>query len=135
VTDATNKAKPANINVAVPSPTVTLKVTAAPITMNVNASAATVKPGTTLEVPVAITRLYGYADPVQLKLKLPESMKGVKIAEVTIAAGQSEGKLQIEAAADATPGAHTLNVQAVSKYNGQELSVGQDITVTVEAPK
>ncbi len=132
VTDATNKAKPANVNLAAPSPTVTLKITAAPITMNAMPTGTTVKQGATFEVPLTIVRLYGYADAVQVKAKLPGGAKDLKIAEATIAAGQSQGKLLIEAGKEATPGKHTINVQAVSKFNGQELSVAQDIDVTVE---
>ncbi len=132
VTDATNKAKPANINLAAPSPTVTLKITAAPITMAVNSSATTVKQGVNLEVPVMINRLYGYADAVQVKVKVPAEAKGLKVAELAIAAGQNEGKLIVEAAADAAPGTFALAVQAVSKFNGQDLSVGQDVSMTVE---
>lgn len=129
---ATNQAKPKAINLSAPSPTVTLKITAAPITIATMPSAA-VKAGTTLEIPVTITRLYGYNDPVQLKTKLPPTAKGLKVAEVTIPAGQSQAKIVVEAAADATAGAHTLNLTAVSKFNGQDLSVADDVAVTIEA--
>jgi hypothetical protein len=133
VTDATNKAKPANINVASPSPTVTLKITPAPITMNAMPEGITVKQGASVEIPVTIGRLYGYADAVQVKTKLPGGVKDLKVAEVAIPAGQVQGKLVLEAGKEATPGKHAINVQAVSKFNGQELSVAQDVTVTVEA--
>ena len=138
VTDATNKAKPANINLAVPSPTVTLKVTAAPITMALAPAATTVKQGATLELPITIARLYDFADAVQVKTKLPAGVAGIKIAEVAIPTGQTQGKILIEVAADATPGTHAINVQAIAKYNGQELPAVQDLAVTVEkveAPK
>jgi hypothetical protein len=132
VTDATAKAKPANVNLAAPSPTVTLKITAAPITMSAM-PAATVKQGAAVEVPVTVARLYGFADAVQIKIKLPAGVKDLKVAEVAIPAGQTQGKLVIEAGKEATPGKHAINVQAVSKFNGQELSVAEDVSVTVEA--
>jgi hypothetical protein len=132
VTDATNKAKPANINLAAPSPTVTLKITAAPITMDAIPATPTVKRGANLELPVAIHRLYGYADAVQLKSKLPDAAKGVKVTDPAIAAGAGDGKILIEVAADAPPGPIALNVQAISKFNGQELSVAQDLTLVIE---
>jgi hypothetical protein len=84
-------------------------------------------------VPVTITRLYGYNDPVQVKVKLPEGAKGLKVAELTIPAGQSTGVLAVEAGKDATLGSHAISVQAVSKFNGQDLSVSADTTLTVEA--
>jgi hypothetical protein len=132
VTDATNKAKPANINLAAPSPTVTLKITAAPITMDTIQPSANVKRGASLELPVTIHRLYDYADAVQLKTKLPDGAKGIKVTDPTIAAGTSEGKLVIEVAADAAAGPISLNVQATSKFNGQDLSVAQDVPLVIE---
>lgn len=129
---ATNQAKPKAINLATPSPTVTLKITPAPITMNAMPP-ATLKPGQSLEVPVTINRLYGYNDAVQLKSKLPPAAKGLKIAEVTIPAGQTAGKIVIEAAGDAAVGSHALNLTAVGKFNGQELSVAETVTLNVEA--
>ena len=133
VTDATNKSKPANINLVAPSPTVTLKVTSAPIAIGAMPASAAVKQSATAEIPVTITRLYSYADPIQIKTKLPAGVAGIKIAELAIPAGQTQGKLVIEAAADATPGTHAINVQAVVKFNGQELSATQDVAVTVQS--
>ena len=133
VTDATNKAKPANINLAAPSPTVTLKVTPAPITMNVPPAGSTVKQGATLELPLAIGRLYGFGDAVQIKTKLPGGLAGVKVADVSIPAGAAEGKLVVEVAKDPPVGTHKLGVTAVSKYNGQDLSVEQSVNITIEA--
>jgi hypothetical protein len=133
VTEATNQAKPKSINLATPSSTVTLKITAAPITVAAMPPAA-VKQGATLEIPVTITRLYGYADPVQLKTKVPDGVKGLTVAEVAIPAGQTQVKLVVQAAADAAPGPVSLEVQAISKFNGQELPMVEKVAITVEAP-
>jgi len=132
VTDATNQAKPKNINVAVPSPTVTLKVTAGPIHLSTTQPTAAIKQGTTIELPVTIQRLYGFADAVQLKATPPKD-SGLTIADATIPAGQNEGKLQIVVSKDAAPTARVLTIQAVAKFNGQDLPITQDVTVTVEA--
>ena len=133
VTEATNQAKPRSINLAAPSPTVTLKITAAPITLGA-IEARAVKPGAAVEVPISIARLYGFADAVQLKTKLPDGTKGLTVADVTIPAGQNEAKLVVQAAADATPGPVALEVQALSKFNGQDLPLTSKLTLTVEAP-
>ncbi len=132
VENATKAAAPKNINVAVPSSVVTLKVTSAPITLNPPA-AVTVKPGATAELPVAVNRLYDYADPVQLKTTVLGNAKGLKVADAAIDKGQSEGKLTVEAAPDTAPGAYTLSVQATAKFNGQDLPVTQTVAVTVES--
>ena len=81
---------------------------------------------------MTIQRLYEYADAVQLKTQLPDGVKGLKVIDPTIAAGASEGKLVIEVAADAPAGPITLNVQATSKFNGQDLSIAQDVPLVIE---
>lgn len=132
VADATNAAKPKAINVAVPSPTLTLKVTDAPITMELTAPAAA-KPGTTVEVPVKIARLYGFADAVTIKTKATSAEKDFKVADVTLAADAGEGKIAVEIGPEAKPGNYTFAVTATCKFNGQDLSVGGNAAVTVEA--
>ncbi len=130
--EATKKAKPANINIASPSPTVTLKVTAAPVTL-APAPPATVKQGASVELPLSIARLYGFADVVQLKTKVPAEAKAMKVADVAVPADQTQAKLKVETGAETPPGKHTISVTAVAKYNGQELTVSQDVAITVEA--
>ncbi len=129
---ATKKAKPANINVASPSPTVTLKVTAAPVTLG-DAPAATVKQGASVEVPLSVSRLYGFADVVQVTTKVPDGAKAVKVANVDVPADQAQAMLKIETGADTPPGKHVLVVTATAKYNGQNLTVSREVPLTVEA--
>jgi hypothetical protein len=130
--DATNQAKPQNVNVAAASPTVTLKVTDAPITLAAKAPAAG-KPGTSVETPLTVNRLYGFADAVVIKAKPTSAEKDFKIADVTIPKETAEGKLVIEIGPEAKPGSYAFNVQATAKFNGQDLSVSQTVTLTVEA--
>ena len=129
---ATKKAKPANINVASPSPTVTLKVTAAPVTLG-DAPAAMVKQGASVEVPLSVSRLYGFADVVQVTTKVPDGAKAVKVANVDVPADQAQAMLKIETGADTPPGKHVLVVTATAKYNGQNLTVSREVPLTVEA--
>jgi hypothetical protein len=135
-TNATNTAtaaNPANINVVLPSTAVTIRITASPVQVAVKAPEAAVKQGTEAQVPVTITRLYAYADPVSLELVVPGGVAGIAAAKVDIPAGQNEGVLTITAAADATPGAHTLTVKATANLNGQALPAEQTFPLTIEA--
>jgi Bacterial pre-peptidase C-terminal domain len=131
VTDATNQAKPKAINVAAPSPTVTIKVTEAPITLEAAAPPAG-KPATTVEVPLKINRLYGFADAVTIKSKPASAEKDFKVADVTLAADAAEGKVAIEIGPETKPGNYDFAVQAIAKFNGQDLSVTQTVTLTIE---
>ncbi len=134
VADATAAANPKNINVATPSPTVTLKVADAPITLDVTAPAAA-KPGTTVETPLKIARLYGFADAVPVTIKPAGDAKAIKIADISLPADQTEGKLAIEIGAETPPGTYNFTLQATPKFNGQDLPVSQTLAVVVEAAK
>jgi hypothetical protein len=137
-TELKTAANPKQTNVFVPSTTFTIKVTDAPITFPANPPAAQLKQGGKLEVPVTVNRLYAYNDPIQVELVLPGGLAGVKAGAVPIAAGQTAGKLVIEAAANATPGNHSLTIRATAQLNGQALPINQTLPLTiqqVEQPK
>ena len=137
-TEAAKVATPKDVSVTVYSQPITVKVAPAPITLGAPAPAGTLNQGAKLEIPVSITRLFSYADPVDLTLVLPAGVKGITAAKVTIAKDQKDAKLVIEASADATPGEHKLTVQATLKLNGQDLKVEQPVALklaAVEKPK
>jgi hypothetical protein len=129
--DAEVAARPNNINVGYPSSTVTIKITAAPITMSVKPPAA-LKQGMKLELPVAFNRLYAYAGPVQLNFALPQGVGGLNIPQVNIPADKNDGVVVIEAGPNATPGKHVLTVQATVQFNGQNLQIAETVPLVIE---
>ena len=100
--------------------------------MTIPAPAGPLKKEAKLELPVKIRRIGKFADAVPLKVTLPGNAKGLKAPDVTIAGGQDEAKLVIEATADAAPGMYKLSVQAQPKLNGQNLNETQEVTIAVE---
>jgi hypothetical protein len=132
--DTAKAAEAKNVNLFETSTSVTLQVTNAPLTLNVTAPPA-FKPGTQAEIPVAIARLYGYADPVDVQLIVPEAPKTLSSAKLALAAGQSEGKIAIMAAAEAPPGKHTLTARASFMFGGQDFKVEQPVIVEIAAPQ
>ena len=126
-------AEPRDVTVTVYSAPINLKITPAPITLSATQPAGPLEQGKKIEIPVSINRLYNYADPVELTLELPKAVSGLSAAKITIPKDQSEGRLVIEAAGDATPGDHKLNLQAALKFNNQDLKVDQAITLKVAA--
>ena len=133
--DTANAAKPVNRNVFFPSTTFTLKITPAPITLAATAPAAALKQGEMVEVPIKITRLYEYANPVAISAVLPGGVGGLNIPNATIAQGQVDSKLVISAAANATPGMHELIVRATVNLNNQNLIVDQPIKLEIAEVK
>jgi hypothetical protein len=107
-----------------------LTVTAAPVT--VAPVTANVAVGGKAEADVAVTRLYGFADPIELTLVAPPGVKGLA-GKATLAKDQAAGKLAITADAATPAGEHAVKVQAAMKVNGQAVTVEQAMTVKVTA--
>lgn len=127
-----DKSKPRDVDAAFYSLPITLNVTAAPITLNEPAAQSLLQGGK-VEVPVKLSRLYDFKDPVDVSLVVPASAKGVSAAKLTIPRDGTEAKLSLETKADATPGEHKLTLEAALKLNGQDIKVSQPLTLKVAA--
>jgi hypothetical protein len=130
---------------AAQKPNVTVIQPSNPLTVTVQPTAlakftlpnpnATVKITAQVEVPVRVERLYGYDGEYKVKLTLPPTAAGVTCDEVTIPAGQVEGKLIVKAAAAAKPGGlPNLSVQATAMYEGT-LAVVHEAKLNVNVVK
>jgi hypothetical protein len=131
-TDLANAAKPKNIAVGLASTAVVLRIAPAPIAINVFPPQGPAKPGAKVDVPVVVTRLFGFADAVQLSAALPQGVPGFAAPAVTVAAGQAYAILSINLGADAPPGQHTIPVQVTAKFAGQDMVASQAIVLTIE---
>ncbi len=116
------------------SPPIALKITAAPIKLDAPAPVTLENEGK-LETPVKITRLYGFADPVEVILLSPTA-KGIA-GKATIAKDQAEAKLALQVDAATPPGEYPLKLSANVRINNQTITVERPlvITVTAKAPK
>jgi hypothetical protein len=133
LTDLQNKSKANNVKVGAISTSVTLKITASSVTLEVPAPPGPLKQGAKMELPVKIARLYEFADAVPLKLVLPNGVSGITAAgNAAVPQGQTQAMLPIEATKDATPGTHKVTVQAIPKFGGQDLPVTAEIMLTIE---
>ncbi len=132
-TNLANAAKPQAVNVLATSTAFTIKVAEAPIAFAAAQPNAAIKQGAKLEVPVTVNRLFGYAEPIAVELVPPGNVSGISAAALNIPNGQGQGKLVLQAAANATPGAHTFTVRATARPGGQPLPITQNLVLTVEA--
>lgn len=125
-----NAAKPQKRFIPVVSTPVTLKITPAPITL-AELKPAKVRQGEKLEIPLAITRLYGFKQPVGFSV-VTNGAGGLSIPNVSVPAGQSQGKIVITAAANASPGEFELTVRGTLTLNGQRLNVEQPLNLVID---
>jgi hypothetical protein len=117
--DPMAKQKP-NVNVLLPAaPTMITVLPKQVATLSLANAAVTAKPSSQSEVVVKVARLQDYTGEFKVQLVLPANIKGVSADEVTIPAGQNEGKLIVKIAADAAPGNRPdLIVRATAMQNG-----------------
>jgi hypothetical protein len=128
-----NQSNPKNINVGLISTPIVLKITPAPITLQLGNSSAEIEQGGKIEIPITVNRMYGFGGDVNLQIVGDKPPK-VKITAPPIAAGKNDGKLALEAEKDAPTGDRKLTVEARVNFNGQ-LNVRQEITLKVTAKK
>ena len=133
VTDATNAAKPKNINAFPPTVPIVISIRNHPATLKAAVpGGGNLKRGAKLAVKVTVSRTNGFAGPVTLSLPLPPGITGLTAPAVTIPAGTNEGVLSIQADGKATEGQlANLVVRAKMQYEGREALVDQPIAVKV----
>ncbi len=85
-----------------------------------------------LHLPVEVVRLYNYSEPIEVRVVVPESVKGVQVTPLTLPAGQFSGNILLTAAADATPGVHKLKIEANGKFNNQNWVASDQLLLTLE---
>ncbi len=125
--------QPRDVNFAVPSTSIKLRVVASPLVVTATAPPAAVKQGEKGQLTVALQRLYGFAENVELSVQLPPGVQGIQIANVAVPGAQAEGKLELVAAANATPGDHMLTVTAKGRFNNVEVTTKVPVAVKIEA--
>ena len=128
------KANPAaDVNFALISSPIKLRVEATPINLTAQVPAEGVKQGAAVEIPVVAEKLYGFDEPFELTFEIPGGVAGLTVPNLTIAPGATEGKLQVTAAADATVGSHMVTIRARGKFNNVPIESAQQITLKVDA--
>ncbi len=133
VKELNQKIQPADVTFTVYCKPITLKIAPSPIELALSSPAMSMKRSSKAEIPIKITRLYGYKDPVEISLLVPDSVKGLSAQKVTIPADQTEAKLVLETSTDVPLNEQKFNVQALAKLNGHDLKTEQPFTLTVAA--
>lgn len=132
--DAVTKAAAAkDVQVALPSTPITIKVLESPIALE-TASNTTAQPGGKVELPLKVARLAGYTGEVPLEVAAQGDAKGIKATTAALPADKSDGPITFEIPADTPAGKYTFNVKAAVKFNGQDFATTIPVELTVAAP-
>lgn len=126
-----NEANPRSFNVNVPSNSLTLKITEFPIKVEALPETVPLKQGEKTEVAVKVSRLYDFTTGINVQTQLPGGVGGVGIQNVTIPDNQTDGKFEMNAAANATVGEHACTVRLQMNFNGQNLVLERPLKLQI----
>jgi len=136
VTNTKNQNKEADRTVALYSSPIKIRVVNSPIDLTPPVASALLKQGEKLEIPITVGRKYGFDDQVQIIFEVPKGIAGISAKTINIAKGQPQGKLEVVAAKNATPGEHTITVRARVKFNNvNNIDTTQQFVLKVEEVK
>lgn len=129
--DAANAARPRNLRTAAVDGSAVLEVLPAPLAMGMADNAVAIAPGQSVEVPLAVERLFGFEGPVEVALELPRGARGLNAAALRLAADERQGVLVLQAGANTAAGEHRASVRARVRFNNQNLELSLPLTVHV----
>ncbi|MDA1016146.1 MAG: hypothetical protein O3A00_17030, partial [Planctomycetota bacterium] len=135
LTDATNAAKPKNLNFLPVSDAIVITVKKAHIQLTAAVpGGGALKRGGKLEVKVTAKRVNGFTGPITLSLPLPPDVKGLAAPAITIPADKTEGMFVINAAGDATEGQlANMVIRGTADFGGDKAAV--DVAVAIKVAK
>ncbi len=126
-----DKAQPREVAASIYSPPIVLRVAPAPITIAPPGKPIFVQAGQKVEVPVNMTRLFGYADAVRVRLVLTPEVKGISSEEVVAAKDQVATKVIVQAEGGVAPGERAGKLQVRLKVNDFAIQVEENVIVNV----
>jgi len=131
--DVKKSSQPKDLPVALISTPVRMRIHPSPLKLSVDASSGPLKPGAKQELAVKLERLFGFADQVELTLEPPSGVQGLAAEKTTLKKDESQSKLEVAAAENATPGKHACTLRARGRFNNVQVETTATVNVTVEA--
>jgi hypothetical protein len=95
----------------------------------------TAAPGADVMVDIAIERLFGFADPIDISLQGNAPVEGLQVANLQIPSGMAAGKLSLKIPASANATSLTIPIKMDCKFNGHALSRTANIELTITPPQ
>lgn len=119
------------INADVPSNTIQIRVVEFPIRLESFPESLTVNQGEKVELAASISRMFEFNSQVSFQVQAPNGVGGVSFPGLNIPEGQAQGKVEVSAQPNATPGTHDCSVRIQMNFNGQNLVMDRRLKLTV----
>ncbi|QDU25789.1 hypothetical protein ETAA8_08600 [Anatilimnocola aggregata] len=132
--DAKKAAVPKDLNMALVSSPIKIKIASAPYTLS-SAGPTTVKQAEKSQLVVKLDRLYGFADSVDLSFDAPAGVNGLAAGKITLKKDEGEAKFELSADKKVAPGEHTAMIRAKGKFNNMNVETSFPVVIKVEEAK
>jgi hypothetical protein len=129
--DAKKASQPKDVQFALVSTPIKLRVKSAPFNLTAKAADAPLKAGQKQELAIQVERLFGFKDSVELSFNPPEGVPGLSAQNVTLNKDQEGGKLEIVSTDKTPPGQHVCTLRARGKFNNVQVETTLSVTVVV----
>ncbi len=134
VNDTKKANEPKDTNVAIVSTPAIIRIDPIPYEVKVNGPAA-LKQGGSTEVSISVTRKYGFDDVVEVNFEAPGGTSGISGKQLKIEKGKNDGKLEVSAAENATPGEHVAHLRIRTKFGNVTKDHDVELPLGVEEVK
>lgn len=129
--DAKKANQTKDVPLALISTPVRLRINASPLKLSASALSAPLQPGAKQELPISLERLYGFADQVELTLEPPAAAQGLTAQKLTLKKEDSQGKLELVAADNATPGTYACTLRAKARFNNVQVESTATVNIAI----
>jgi hypothetical protein len=129
--DVKKASQPKDVPIALISTPVRLRIHSSPLKLSAEPIAA-LQAGGKQELAVKLERLYGFADQVELTLEPPSGVQGLAMEKTMLKKDESQSKLQVVAADNATPGQHACTLRARGRFNNLQVETTAAVNITIE---
>ncbi|HND52864.1 MAG TPA: hypothetical protein PLV92_10725, partial [Pirellulaceae bacterium] len=132
VTDTKAANQPKDVNFALVSTPVKIRVVPSCLKIAPAAPNVAAKQGDKAAVDVKLERLFGFADAVEVTFEPPQGVAGLAAPKISIANGQAAGKLELTVDKNATVGEHSVTIRAKAKFNNVNVESVEKVVVKVD---
>jgi len=129
--DAKKANQTKDVPLALISTPVRLRIHPSPLKLTTPTMAEPLKLGAKQALPVSVERLYGFADQVEFTLEPPAAAQGLSAEKLTLKKEDSQGKLELTVAGNATPGTHPCTLRAKARFNNVSVESTATIPITI----
>lgn len=131
--DAQKAAAAKDVNFALVSTPIVLRLVATPMGLTLPEKVE-LAAGQKAMLAVKVERKYGFNEPIDVTLTLPNGVGGVTLGKLRLEAGQSEGEIELTANDKPTAGDHAVKVECKGAFNKVNVVSTGSVTLHIPAP-